>query len=195
MGAPIRRKEHRRQVLHLVVGSFLLFLAATGVAHWWWFFGMLVAAYGLILLSQITTFLGLHRLVSWAQQKYDREDAYLPLWGLLALLKGFLITTALFPQDISVPALAVLVYGDAFATLVGRDLSSAKLPWHHRKTWAGLLAGTAASFLVLALLLAPLAAFLASLAGMLVESLPRPQPLLDDNLAIPIVAGLVLLAL
>ncbi|MFP4524228.1 MAG: hypothetical protein ACLFO2_02875 [Candidatus Woesearchaeota archaeon] len=156
---------------------------------------MLVAAYGLILLSQITTLFGLHRLVAWAQKHYGRRDAYLPLWGLLALLKGFLVATALFPKDVAVPALAVLVYGDAFATLVGRDLSSAKLPWHRKKTWAGLLGGTAASFLVLTLLLTPLSAFLASLAGMLVESFPRPQPLLDDNLAIPLAAGLVLLAL
>lgn len=195
MTAILRRKEHRRQVLHLLVGSFLLFLVAMGIAHWWWFFGMLVGAYGLILLSQITGLFGLRRLVGWAQRQYDRQDAYLPLWGLLALLKGFLVATALFPRNMAVPALAVLVYGDAFATLVGRDLPSRKLPWHRRKTWAGLLAGTAASFLVLALLLEPLTALVASFAGMLVESLPRPQPLLDDNLVIPLVTGLVLLAL
>ena len=191
----MRPKEHRRQVLHLIIGSVFLFLVAAGVAEWWLFFGLLVGAYGLIILGQVSDLFRLHRFLGWAQRRYDRRDSYLPLWGLLSLIKGFLVATALFPDGVAVPALAVLVYGDAFATLVGRDAPSPHLPWHPRKTVAGLLGGTAAATLVLSLFLPFFPALLASFAGMLVESLPRPQPLLDDNLVIPLASGLVLILL
>jgi dolichol kinase len=97
-------------------------------------------------------------------------------------------------------AWVVFTAGDGLAGVAGRLLSGPHLPWNRAKTWAGstafLLAATAAlyaflerrqpragrprSFLV---------ALFTSLAAATVETLPLP---LDDNYAVPVVAGLLL---
>lgn len=103
-------------------------------------------------------------------------------------------------------AWAVLAFGDAFAALCGLALKGPVLPWNDKKRWTGLagfvLFGTAFST-VFAHFVAfgdlrfsgpglwhlGLTCLLATLVGAVVESLPDQ---IDDNLTVPMAAGLVL---
>ncbi len=104
-------------------------------------------------------------------------------------------------------AWGLLAFGDAFAALFGLGLRGPALPWNPRKRWTGLLGfilvGTPAAFSLAyfcaygdlrisgpALVGLGGACLLAALVGGLVETLPGQ---IDDNLTVPLAAGLVLL--
>jgi uncharacterized protein (TIGR00297 family) len=106
--------------------------------------------------------------------------------------------------DIAAAAWAILAVGDGMATLVGRRVGGARLPWNPDKTWAGTTAfattGGAAGILLCwwtqpnvtppaptsFVVFAPLAA---ALVAALVETIPVR---LDDNLSVPFAAGATL---
>jgi uncharacterized protein (TIGR00297 family) len=106
--------------------------------------------------------------------------------------------------DIAAAAWAILALGDGAATLVGRRLGGAPLPWNRHKTWAGttafVVAGGAGGVLLCwwtqPNLPAPApvwfvaaAPVLAALVAALVETIPVR---LDDNLSVPFAAGATL---
>lgn len=106
--------------------------------------------------------------------------------------------------DIVAAAWGILAVGDGMATVVGRRMGKAPLPWNPNKTWAGLLAfagtGSAAGVFLcwftqpnipdpapawFVFGAPPLAAVVAGL----VETIPVR---LDDNLSVPFAAGATL---
>jgi uncharacterized protein (TIGR00297 family) len=98
----------------------------------------------------------------------------------------------------------ILAFGDGMASLVGMTVGRAKLPWNPRKSWAGTLAylvfGAVAAVGLLqwtapgryGLAFALVACGTAALVAAVLESLPQG---LDDNVGVPLVAGLVLYGL
>jgi len=147
----------------------------------------------------------------------------LPRWGGRALLRGeeasagYALGIVLYPVtvlllilcfwnrlEIAAAAWGILAFGDGMASVVGMTLGTRKLPWNRAKSWAGSLAylvcgGTAATVLLqwtapgrypLAFALA--IAFAIALAAALAESLPIR---FDDNLGVPLLAGLLLFCL
>lgn len=136
---------------------------------------------GLALLGSSTCVLITQRRVPWASL------------ALLTLLAG-----------VRRPALGgawvVFTAGDGLAGIAGRALGGPRLPWNHRKSWAGsaafVLAAAAALFgflrryqpHVASRRAAGLAA-LTALAAATVETLPLP---VDDNYSVPVVAGLMI---
>jgi len=106
--------------------------------------------------------------------------------------------------DIAAAAWAILAVGDGMATLAGKRLGGARIPWNRDKTWAGTIAftgfGGAAGVLLCwwtqpnvdvpvpltFVVAAPLAA--AAVAAM-VETI---HVRLDDNLSVPFAAGATL---
>jgi uncharacterized protein (TIGR00297 family) len=138
---------------------------------------------------------------------YRPEDAArgFPLGILLYPLSVLLLILTLGTRlDLVAAAWGVLAFGDGFATLVGRAVPSARLPWNQEKSVAGSLAFVAfggAGAIALAwwtrdvvdppsstafLIVAPL---VAAIAAALVESIPVR---LDDNVSVPATAGAVL---
>ncbi|MBE7462419.1 MAG: DUF92 domain-containing protein [Planctomycetes bacterium] len=120
----------------------------------------------------------------------------------LALGLGFVI----FPAYAVGAAWAALAAGDAAAVTIGRRIPKPALPWHEKKTWAGLLAFVLAALPCCALLLwwtpCPLflkasgapelpyiwtLAVIAAVSGALLESLHGP---FDDNLRVVLGTGL-----
>jgi dolichol kinase len=177
-----------RQIIHIIIGTFCIIAYALGVFKWWVFFGFIIfflLALFMLHISRKTTIL--HKIIT----EYEREDVFLPGWGPLNLMKGFLLASLLFPKNIALPALIILVYGDAFATIIGVK-GKYSLPWNAKKTWEGTLAGSIISSALLLFLLAPIVAVLAAIIGMFVETIKRPI-WLDDNMIIPLVTGMFLL--
>jgi uncharacterized protein (TIGR00297 family) len=107
--------------------------------------------------------------------------------------------------DIVAAAWAVMAFGDGAATLAGTRIGGPRLPWNTDKTWSGLLGFMIASSIgavMLSVWVAPAieppvpstftwwAPVAASVVAAFVETIPVK---LDDNLSVPVAAGLVLL--
>jgi uncharacterized protein (TIGR00297 family) len=187
--------ETRRQLVHMGMGLFALLLR---VLTW-------PQAAACALAAFLFNLLVLPRLGGPSLYRPSDAARGFPLGILLYPLSVLLLILA-FPRrlDIVAAAWAMLAFGDGSATLVGRLVKSAHLPWNKEKTVAGttafvLVGGTTG--LLLAwwtrgavtpqppwqfLVFGPL---LAALAAGLVESMPVR---LDDNLSVPITAAAVL---
>jgi len=101
----------------------------------------------------------------------------------LYLAVGVILTLLLFPTNIAYASIAILALGDPVAAYVGERFGRNHV--RRRKTLEGLVAGFLAALLVAAFIVSPLAAFVGSIGGMLMELLDTP----DDNLTMPIAAG------
>jgi phytol kinase len=117
----------------------------------------------------------------------------------------FIAMTLIYWKDsfIGIPALMMLCGGDGIADIVGRRVSSPKLPWSREKSVAGSLSVFAGGWLLTLLIFAiyvwtgeftdPLNRFLLpvtwiALGATLVESLPFKDV---DNITLPAVAALL----
>jgi phytol kinase len=130
-----------------------------------------------------------------------REILHGPLfYGIM-----FIAMTLIYWKDsfIGIPALMMLCGGDGIADIVGRRISSPKLPWSREKSMAGSLSVFAGGWLLTLLIFAiyvwmgeftdPLNRFLLPITWIafgatLVESLPFKDV---DNITLPVVAALL----
>jgi dolichol kinase len=107
--------------------------------------------------------------------------------------------------EVAAAAWGILAFGDGMATVCGMACGRRKLPWNPAKSWVGSAAYVAFGTLAAAVLLiwtapdrayswpfALAAAGAAALLAAALESLPQG---LDDNLGVPLVAGLFLLGM
>src|SRR5438128_1794522 len=171
--------ETLRKSIHIGIG----FLAVT--LKWIpWRLAAAIAA-----LFVVINWLVLHRLVGKRiardERGYDAGIVLYPL-AVCALI-------VMFNWHIGLAAVAwvILAFGDGSATLVGRALPIAQLPWNREKSWGGVLAflvvGGAAAFAIAMLFDGRPrweALLLAIVASALAESLPLG---LNDNVSVPFV--------
>ncbi len=107
--------------------------------------------------------------------------------------------------EVAAAAWGILAFGDGMATVCGMGFGRRKLPWNPAKSWAGSAAYVAFGTLAAAALLiwtapgrdyswafALVAAGSAAVLAAALESVPQG---LDDNLGVPLVAGLFLLGM
>jgi dolichol kinase len=131
----------------------------------------------------------------------DRDNLPMPFMGPFWFYMGFFLAYLLFPLEIAMASCAILSVGDALSTLAGKAIGRNEyLPG---KTAEGSLAFFIGGLLVTLLILPPAIAFAGALAGTLAETAPSLKRLrnlyargfVDDNLLIPLAAGLVMLLL
>lgn len=118
-----------------------------------------------------------------------RRHEHTGITGSTYMVVSALLATYLFEPAEAAAALVFLIVGDTLAAIVGMAWGRTPL---FGKTVEGSLAGFAASFAAVVLLVPDLpvsAVALGALAAALVEVLPIP---VDDNFRIPLVSGLVL---
>lgn len=188
-------EELGRKLLHVAAGSIAFSLRDLG-SFWAAVLVLAALAFNLFLLPR----LGGRFL--WREPEVTSGRS----WGMILYPSTVLLLILLFWTRLEVAAAAwgILAFGDGMAALVGMALGRAKLPWNPDKSWAGSSAyvvfGTAGAS-VLLLWTAPgryepgfavAVCLAAALLAAALESLPQG---LDDNLGVPPVAGLFLLAL
>lgn len=199
MAAPLSRltlRELARKAVHMGVGGIAFAVRPLG------FLGSVVAA-TLAVLHNLFLFplYGGKRL--WRAHESERGQAF----GIVLYPVAVLLLVLLFRNRLEVAAAAwgILAFGDGMAGIVGIALGrSNPLPWNPKKSWAGTLAYLAFGGLGATVLLqwtapgrydlafaAAIAFATAGVAGLL-ESQPQG---LDDNLGVPLVAGLLLYCL
>jgi len=110
--------------------------------------------------------------------------------GSIYFFIGIIITLILFQANLAVAnaAILILLFGDSSSTLVGKRWGKIKLPFQDQKTLEGSLAFLLVGFMVSLTQISLLPALFGALSGALTEAYSP----IDDNLTIPIVAGLVM---
>jgi len=152
----------------------------------------------LIFATLIFNFFLIPRFLRSLQRETDRGlDA-----GMLLFPVSLLLLVLLFGGNTEVVAgaWALLAVADGFATLVGRGLGGAKLPWNAQKSWAGSIAfvvfGAPAVVFLMYWCGSPLSlqiligvAVGVTLICAVLESWPFP---INDNLTVPLAGGALL---
>jgi dolichol kinase/phosphoserine phosphatase len=123
------------------------------------------------------------KITIWAADRSElQEFNTAPIFHALGLALSLLI----FPTRMGYAAIAVLTLGDSSASIFGKRFGRIKIPFNRGKTIEGSIVGFIFAFLGALLFVDPVTAAIGAAAGILIEALPLP---LDDNLLIPIAAG------
>lgn len=145
--------------------------------------GVLIVVLGIFRIDQHREIFFFSKLLRNCKRAYDER-------GFVYFFIGIILALFFFGYNPAVAnaAILILLFGDSVSTLVGREWGRIKLPYHERKTVEG-----SAAFLLVGLVMAltqlpPLPAFLGAIAGTFTEAYSP----IDDNLTIPLVAGLVM---
>lgn len=178
--------EVLRKFLHIGMGFGALLLLRIP-----WRYAALIG-----LAAMFGNWLLLHRIAGRGVSRHERG------WDVGIILYPFSVTVLIvvFNWHIEIAAVAwvLLAFGDGFATIIGRKLPLAPLPWNRAKSWGGVIAfvvfGGASAFAIARLFGAPqdVAIAAAVLVSAIVESLPLG---LDDNVTVPFIAAGVLAAM
>src|SRR5260370_34631698 len=178
--------ETLRKSIHIATG----FLAIT--LRWLpWRIAAAIAA-----LAAIGNWLLLHRLVGKSVARHARGyDTGIILYPLAVCA---LILTFNWHIELAAVGWVILAFGDGFATVIGRAVPIAPLPWNRIKSWGGFLvcviAAGIAAIGIASFFGAPSLAMVA--AAVVVSAIVESMPLgINDNISVPFAAAVTLAVL
>jgi len=176
------KREILRQLIHATGIIFVIIQPWVGVRN-------------LILLGILAAFIGeiirqydLRRpipLFSWLLRTCRRDTAER---GFIYYFIGLAITYTLFGSNIPIAnaAILILTIGDAASTIVGKLYGKHPLPYKPNKTFEGSIAFIIIGFMGALTQVNPIIAFIGAFTGSLIEAYTP----IEDNITIPIMAGL-----
>ena len=188
-----RSFEFRRQTAHVLFGVLIL---------WGIHFNIftketlavltLVCGWMLYLIKQGIQVPLLYDLLHFFERTEHFEK--FPGRGLFFFLLGAFFSVLLFEKTIAMASLSILLVGDAITNVAGHHLGKTENPLNKDKTVEGTIAGIIASWMVCVLFFPSFPSLIASVVAMIVEipKLSIKNFPIDDNLTIPLAAGLVL---
>jgi dolichol kinase len=190
----ISKLEARRQIFHIFFGVALALLIYFEMTDF--FFLLVVLVIGLII-SMISRRYNIP-VISWFLSNFDREkDRGMPGRGAIYYVIGALIVYGLFitqPDGKSIVAasMIILALGDAMPHFVAH-MAKIKHPFSDVKYVEASLFGAVIAFMAAVWFVNNLEALLASLIAMFVEGIDLKIGIdVDDNIAVPVVAGTVI---
>ena len=183
------RLELIRKAGHVLIGVGIAWGVASGVLDAWLLAFFTIVLGAIVLYNAFFEQELLARVLS-----INRADAAIPGLDLLAYFIGCLLSVALFPREIALAAILILAIGDPLAHMFSTSFGARRAAVTAMSYRYGLLAGSLGGALAAWIHLPFFAALLAALAAMFVEAgeLRIADHHIDDNLTIPLVAGLVL---
>ncbi len=184
--------ELKRQLFHIFLGlTFLVLLYYNIINAWHVFIGLLIG----VVLSFIS--LKYHiPLISDLLAVFEREGAH-PGKGMLCFFIGVLLAIQLFPRDVAFAAIIILTLGDSISHYIGRFHGKWRHPFSDIKLIEGSIAGFIVASIGALLFVSPLEAVVASFFAMAAEAteIEFHHKIVDDNILIPLVAGVVIILL
>ncbi len=177
--------ELRRKLAHLILGVFFAYLvislthALVITINVVLIAGLMVSAY----LSQVYKI----KMFVWLFERFDRPSKFTAR-GAIIFFIGILAAVLLFSPFVAAMSILILAVSDAAATIAGYYVGKHRILG--RKTLEGTLAFFVSAGVLLALFVAPPTAISVAFLIAVIE-LATP-PFIDDNLIIPIAAGILL---
>jgi len=188
VNAPAQVSEIRRKLVHIAFGflafslKFLSFELAVAMAA-------SAVLFNWLILPHVGG-----RRISRSEKGFDR--------GIILYPVAVLVMIVAFRNEpvIAAAVWGILAFGDGCATLVGKHVRTAPLPWNREKSWGGTITFFTVSLVACHFLLQffgtrpPIASILftagvTALVCAIVESLPTG---IDDNLTVPLAGSLTL---
>lgn len=187
--------EMRRQIAHAVTGIALIFLIKIGVVTAEVLAVVLVLGAAAVTLAKNYRVPVLHHFLKFFER--SKELQYFPGKGAFFFVLGSLAALLFFEKNIAMASIAVMAIGDATTTLIGTYFGRIKNPLNREKHLEGTVIAIIFSTLAAFTFVPFPMAFLGSVAGIIFESVTVKfvDRVIDDNLLIPIIAGLVMTAL
>jgi dolichol kinase len=191
-------REVSRQIAHLITG--LILVALIYIASFYIDTILIKILIFIILIAGLVIALASKSLripvIWWFLKKFEHEQDLksLPGKGVLFMFLGAFLSLIFFPLNTALAAITILALGDSIAPLVGMYHGKIRHPFSSKRYTEGFLAGIAVSFIGAMFFVSWPQALIAATAAMVIEGLDielRISPA-DDNLVIPIVAGVVI---
>jgi dolichol kinase len=126
------------------------------------------------------------------ERDHDRQK--IPGRGLIFFLLGSFLAVVFFSLEIAVASILILAFGDSVSHVFGRHFGQIKTPFHPKKFLEGSLFGIILSAIAAGFFVPLAEALVASTVAMILEfpTIRISGHRLDDNLLIPLSAGVVL---
>lgn len=183
----LEKMEFRRQLFHLFLGIAIVALLLFGILD----------KTGLLLVLVVGGICSLISMkynipfVSWLLKIFDRKKVKFPGEGAFYYILGCTLALYLFSFGIALASIMVLALGDSFSHIFGKQYGK-KL--FGVKTLIGTLSGAFFGFFGALVFVNPSMAFFGATISMLIEAIELRVKgyLLDDNILIPLVSGLVM---
>lgn len=189
--------ELRRQIMHLCTGSAIVLLLKLHLMSTQILFAITLLGGILVILARKIRLPVIHKILEYFERPHHM--AKFPGRGSFFLVLGAALATLVFDPQIAMAAIMIMAVGDSVTNIVGRHFGKILNPFNAKKNLEGT--GTAIVCATLAaLFFVPFwPAFVASAVSMALESIDlgvkKFQIEIDDNVMIPLVAGVVMTAM
>ena len=185
--------EMRRQLFHATVGIAIVALIYLDVLKWWGLLAILAVGSVLILLSRKYRI----PIVYWFLERFERQEVMeiFPGKGSFFFVLGAFVVVLIFDKSIAMASIIICALGDSMSHLVGARMGRVKHPFSNTKFIEGHIVGAIIGALGAMLFVSPLTALVAASIAMFVEGIDikfRMKWILDDNLIVPLTAGIVM---
>lgn len=187
--------ELRRQIVHFMLGMTIVFLMELKLLTPNLLIIALILGALISLIYKYRPIPIIHEILIALERPEDLKT--FPGRGPFFLVLGALLTMLIFPIDIAKGAITVLAVGDSVSHVIGRYFGKTRVPLSKDKMLEGTLVAIVFSTFTALLFVDFHKAFLASLIPICLEAV-YPKKIahyLDDNLVMPLLAGLIMLLL
>jgi HAD superfamily phosphoserine phosphatase-like hydrolase len=189
----LSRRDVIRETIHIsgfFVAFFTMYLALSNYLA----VSLIMIIVLLYSVSELARMFGLNfpvvSTITW--KATTQPEIYEFVTAPIFFALGIILTLLLFPPPLSYASIAIFTLGDASATLFGKTFGIHAFPYNKGKKIEGTVLGFLMASLGALVFVSPLKALVGAAVGMIVESLPTP---VNDNITIPLAAGLTLLFL
>jgi dolichol kinase len=182
------KKEVKRAVFHIATGLIIIVLS------------LFISIETLIMLLSVVIIGGLicsilsrkykMPVINMLLKNFEREENEdFPGKGSFYFVAGCLFSLLLFEKQIALAAIMVLTFGDSFTNIFG-PLGKIKTRLHAKKRLEGTIIGIIAGTLGAMWFVTPIQAFFGTLIAMIGEMIDFKYLQINDNVFVPIVAGI-----
>jgi dolichol kinase len=186
----IKKEEINRQLIHILYGAIISILLYFRVIDVYILFLITFIFIILSILIKNDVKLPFKNKVYSVQRSYEKT---FPFKGVIFYSLGCAISVLVFDLRIAIASILILAFGDGISSLVG-PFGKVKHPFNNLKFLEGIFAGFIVATIASSFLVPMKYAVLASLGAMIIEGFEFKINgfKIDDNLLIPLTAGLIL---
>jgi len=184
--------EYRRQIAHFIVGSTLALLLHYNILDLTSMIVITIIGAVCVILVKRGKLSLLRRVLKIFEREHHMKR--FPGRGVFYMFIGSIIVLSLFDKTTALASIMILSVGASITNIVGKDLGSIPFPYNKKKNIEGPLVGAVIAGFFASIYVPFDAAIIASLIALFVESLPLHWKgfEIDDNITIPLAAGLTL---
>ncbi len=185
--------ELRRQIAHMLTGILIVLLLKLQILNQEILFMILVGGGILSLVMRKYHIPVLHKMLAYFERPEDLT--HFPGKGSFFLVLGALLATFFFQRDIAMAAISIVAVGDAITTVMRTYYGKEKNPLNPIKHLEGIFLAIVFSTVAALFFVDFEKAFWASAVSIIFESLSVRyiSRVIDDNVMIPLVAGVVMM--